>query len=205
MGKTLITVIITIISTITILFIGYVFKYHQKFAFKYEIDVVAAIIGLLTLIVTALLAYWVSSIIETARDLNQNEREIILSRITDFSKHVDTMLEVLYSNNIPLIKVTSSIKQCNLMNTSILFLITESRTIETNTRYQTTIFSKINDIKDLMTSYPAYPSISPGQIEPVQVQVGNYVYTDVRIIEIEQLLSAVKDELAKYQLFVIQS
>ncbi|WP_316758590.1 hypothetical protein [Pedobacter aquatilis] len=205
MGKTLITVIITAISTVVLIILGYALKLHEKFSFKYEIDVVAAIIGLLTLVVTALLAYWVSNIIEKARDLNKNEKEIILSRIADFSRHIDSMLDALYSNNIPLIKVTSSIKQCNLMNSGILFLITESQTIETNTSYQTLIFNQLQDIKSMMTDYPANPQLAAGQIEPVQVISNSYVYTDTRIIEVELSLGAIKDELAKYSLFVIQS
>jgi len=205
MGKTIITIVITTFVIIILLLLGYFFSYLQKFSFKYEIDISAVILSLLTLALTAWLAYWATNIIEKNRDLNKNEREITLSRISDFSKSIDSIVEAIYTNDTSTLKIASSIKQCNLLNSSILHLIKESKTIVTETLFQNNIHINLTELRVAMTQYPASPPLQAGQPEPVVVQNNLYLYTDDRKIEVEQLLNKIKEHLTKYSLYVIQS
>lgn len=197
---------ITLTSIAIIAFlIGLVRRDWPIFKLKYEIDIVSLIIGILTLSLTLWIAYWVSNVIEKTRDLNRNERELTLSKISDLIKNIDALISSLTPGMIPNTIVNSSIKYSFMLNNSILDLVTKSRTIETETSYHVDLHSNLRELKILMTAYPAVPAIAIGQVEPVQIINDVYNYTPNRVIEIEQKLNIIKEVITSYSLFIIQS
>ncbi len=205
MGKTTIAIVLTALITVVLFVLGYFFSFFDEFSFKYEIQVVDVVIGLLTLAITVWLAHWVTNVIETAKDVSKNERDIILSRIADLSHSIDNLIESIYSDETSIIKISASLKQCNLLNDNILFIISNSKSITSDTKFQNQIFLHVKDVKTLMTQYPSSVPLAPGDREPVQVTNNRYIYTEDRKIEIEQILNSIKEQLALYSLFVIQS
>lgn len=148
----------------------------------------------LSILVTLLVAFLVTVVFQTKKELNNSQNSIIVKRVDKVIELLDDLSDQVESGNVAVNLAPSITKRAHTSLNYIWNAFPEYNIIVT-TGFDA-VQNEARKIKDLLTTSPV--SESAGQ--PVKIEDGKYVYNEPRIAEITFHIENLKNILFKTQL-----
>lgn len=120
---------------------------------KTEVDTIGATFSLVSLGVTLAVAYWVASILESKKEANRAEKDLIIKRINDVYGLIEDTSVKVAGQEIALTVAISNIKRISVSIRAIIEAVKTTK-ITLEDLHQTNIIATISELKDLMTNTP---------------------------------------------------
>ncbi|HTE01654.1 MAG TPA: hypothetical protein VK668_20340 [Mucilaginibacter sp.] len=157
---------------------------------KTEVDTVGAIISLLSLAVTLAVAYWVASILESKKEANRVEKDLIIKRIDDIYGLIEETSIKVAVQEIDLILAVSKIKRISVNIISVIETVKQAK-ITIDEAHQSKIIDAIGDLKILLTNTPL---IGDEHLEnlPLEIREGIIHMSSDRRLQIDSEFDKIK-------------
>jgi hypothetical protein len=141
---------ISIVYTIIVLIIGILIgKTVQRWAVlkvKTDVDTVGAAVSLISMLVTLGIAYWVASILESKKEANRVEKDLIIRRIEGIYDLIEETSIKVGTQEIDLIVAVSNIKRISVGIIAIISAVNKTK-ITIEDLHQTNIITAIRSLK----------------------------------------------------------
>lgn len=160
------------------------------------------LIDLLSICVTLFVAWYISWVLETKKQDNRIEKDLIIQRTESIYQLIDDSSQKVVSGSIPFNEATSHIKRINVSITSInkLLKITE---LSCDGNYCVQLLASTKKLNQLLTSTPV---IDPLEVQnsnlPITVANGIIHLTRERIHEIEKEYDNLKNKMLHFQISI---
>jgi hypothetical protein len=150
-------VILSVFYSIFLLVIGVLLgKTIQRWPIikvKTEVDTIGAIISLISLSVTLAVAYWVASILESKKEANRAEKDLIIRRIDDVYSLIEETSTKVAVQQLDLTIAVANIKRISVNINSVITAVGNTEII-IESIHKDGIVEAIGTLKDLLTNTP---------------------------------------------------
>lgn len=158
----------------------------------------------LSILVTLLIAIFISVLFQKNKDINNTANSIVIKRIDKIIEILDSLNELILDGSIETGKAPSISKRVYSSLKCVFASLTENN-INISVDFKT-VEDKNRKIKDLLTNTPALSDSSITLVSPpIKVEEKKYIYNADRISEIEKEIEDLKNDLFKAQLEVNKS
>ncbi len=142
------------------IFIGVWVKNWPLIVLKKEVDVFAGIAAIFTVMVTLLVAYWVTNVLEKRNDENRSEKEIIANHVGLLYLILEETRAKVKDGHINYSLAASNIKRVYVNTATIITSLVKS-SLELEENHETLIQSELSNLKNLLTdTVPNDPDLS---------------------------------------------
>ena len=194
------TIISKIIIYLALIGLGWVIGQYLEniayFTYSYEIS----LIDVFSLIVTALMAWYVSRILEKNIQDKRMEKDLILSKIDEVDQVVNSLILLNSSESvIPYVKVVHLLtksRKWSIRFWSIIQQKYKGLSDAENEKY-TSMLSKMGEARRLCTYTPP-----TGVDENILIANGEITYRNARKYEIDIKLESIRDDLIEFKMKV---
>lgn len=152
----------------------------KYFSIANQIQIEFDVVGVVTLIVTIILAYIVSRILVTRDGEEKTEKENLINYFQTFKNEFTIMIKELAQNGTKLTRVTSVLKRHRMRAVKLIALGTKHNFLKTDSVQARNLDEHIKKISDLMTDTPQKGEVANG----VQVTAGKLSFSEKQIDEI---------------------
>ena len=162
--------------------------------FKKELDVV----GIATILVNILLAYYLSVVIAKQSDINKSDKQIVVNRISKIIENIESFNSTIRNNGILLFNITTFVKRNSIAIVRTCKSFSEFHTIDDNE--EGNIIKEFKELNRLMTYTP--PGGQNINNQPVIINNNIVNYSRERIDEILLKVDQIVDLIIKLQLTI---
>lgn len=160
------------------------------------------LIDVVSICVTVFAAWYISGILETEKQDNRTEKDLIIRRTEDIYQLIDDSHQKVITGNIPFNEATSHLKRINVSIKGIYKILTKTG-LTTEEDLKTQLQGNTRKLRDLLTNTPV---IDSQQIQnsnlPVSVVNGIIHLNQNRISEIEGEYDKLKDNILLLQISI---
>jgi hypothetical protein len=167
---------------------------------KTEVDSVNAIFSLISLGVTLAVAYWVASILESKKEANRAEKDLIIKRIDDiYSLIEDTSVKVSIQE-IDLLIAVANIKRISVSVVAVIDAVKTTR-ITLEDLHQANIINAISELKNLLTNTPRIKDEHLNNL-PIEIREGIIHMSTERRLQIGSEFDKIKSLIFHLELAI---
>lgn len=160
------------------------------------------LIDIVSICVTVFAAWYISGILETEKQDNRTEKDLIIRRTEDIYQLIDDSHQKVITGNIPFNEATSHLKRINVSIKGIYKILTKTG-LTTEEDLKSQLQGNTRKLRDLLTNTPV---IDSQQIQnsnlPVSVVNGIIHLNQNRIAEIEGEYDKLKDNILVLQISI---
>lgn len=168
----------------------------------FSIDEKVNLIDIVSICVTMFAAWYITDVLETEKQDNRTEKDLIIKRTEDIYQLIDDSHQKVITGNIPFQDATTHLKRINVSLKSIYKVLTTTGLI-TDETLKGQLFLHTRKLRDLLTNTPV---IDTEQIQgsnlPISVVNGIIHLNQNRIAEIETEYDKLKDNILHLQICI---
>lgn len=166
----------------------------------FSIDEKVNLIDILTICVTLFAAWYISGILETEKQDNRTEKDLIIRRTEDIYQLIDDSHQKVITGTIAFNEATSHLKRINVSIKSIYKVLAKTG-LNTDDTLRIHLYSNTRKLRDLLTNTPVIDATQiQGSNLPVEVIDGIIHLNQNRIAEIETEYDKLKDTVLHLQI-----
>ncbi|MBS1526708.1 MAG: hypothetical protein JST19_13710 [Bacteroidetes bacterium] len=195
---------VSIVYTITVLIVGILIgKTVQRWAVikvKTEVDTIGAAISLISMLVTLGVAYWVASILESKKEANRVEKDLIIKRVDGIYKIIDEIYNKVSTQEVDLTFAANFIRRISISANSIITSVGNTN-LQIADSHQRNLNAAISELRDLLTSTPPIKDEHLAAL-PIEVKEGIIHLSTSRRLEIDQAFDKIKRLIFELELAI---
>lgn len=190
-----------IVFAIAIFGVGFSFGKLVNIAY-FTIDDNINLIDIVSICITVFAAWYITGILETEKQDNRTEKDLIIRRIDDIYHLIDGNRLKVITGNIALNEATSYVKRTNVSITGIYKILTKTG-LATDLTLKGQLQNNTRKIRDLLTNTPVTESQRTQKSDiPISVDNGIIHLNQKRIAEIESEYDKLKDNILLLQISI---